>query len=221
MKICVIFRGENIRQGTFGTIDCSLNVSNWNKTIFNDLKDAGHLLDIVFITYPSNILDKLVKLIQPIEVKFCEYISNPYNFNIVGNYINEKGNKYDRYIILRFEFLYKLRITQWPNIWNINSVIFMCPDGNFEKLKWTSDFFFIVDKDHIKNFIKGIKYMLNYPKPIIHTHFISPYFYENNLPCHLMYNYHLPPNNNPIYVWIKCLEIFNEDIVNAINNEIK
>ena len=220
MKISIIFRGDNLRYQDGIALNSCLNVSNWKKTIFDDLREAGHNIDIVFITYPSAILDELTTLIAPSSVILIPNISQSYNFNQVGKYITDNSDNYDRFIILRFDLIYKMRITNWNKWYKDDLVLCLCPDQDNNYRGWVNDFMFIVDKNRIYHFTKGIEFMSNYNGNYKLPHFIGEYFLNNNLEIDKIYNDDLPDHDNPLWIWTKRLIPINKDIIDNINRKI-
>ena len=164
-KLCIIFRGENLRQN----VNTDLNIINWNKTIFDDLKKNKYEYDIVFITYNTLILDNLICKLKPKNVElypqqiYCpeeSYKGQMYHFNKVNDFMLLHKNKYSRFIILRFDIVYNIPITLWNN-WNKNGIILPSKDVSYYTTKLYNDIIFIVDNDYINIFNDAFKYALN------------------------------------------------------------
>lgn len=145
MRICVIFRGENLRQkrGLTSALDC---VDNWKETIF-DVIDC----DVVFFTYKSEILDQLIKKISPIHVCTSGYDSQEGNAEAIIKWMVENKDKYDRFVLLRFDIMYRKRIIEWKQ-WNNKGIILVNKDINYPTLKLYNDIVFIVDSEWVNNF---------------------------------------------------------------------
>ena len=64
MKICIVFRGHNARLSdqTRRYIDILMCWNNIKSTILDDLTRNGYEYDLVFITYPSEIVDLINKI---------------------------------------------------------------------------------------------------------------------------------------------------------------
>lgn len=202
-KYCIIFRGENERNYR-NYVDSRLNVPNWETNIFNDLRNNGIEYDIVFITYESNILESLKTMIPTKEVILCEKkeSSQIKNFHIVDEYMKKK-DKYDRFIILRFDVYYKQKITTWNN-WNQkHSICLPNKDTTWNQTRFYNDLIFIIDSDRLCDFNKAVEYMLysthidNYPSM---PHHIGQYLYMNKIPFHLIYDQLYDGiKNHPLY----------------------
>jgi len=201
MKILYIFRGENLRdkRGPQSALDC---INNWRETLFlNQLE-----YDIAFITYDSPILDKLVNELKPKYVDIREKISQRENMKNVMNFIKENKN-YDRYVILRFDFVYKIKIINWNN-WDKTGIIFTSRDVHWPKLKFIHDILFIVDKHSIDNFV--IAYLAPYRDDGLA---IPHYLIQNNIPFYFIiegyYHMHI---KHPLHV------ILNTEKMPDLNN---
>lgn len=176
MKICIIFRGENVRPN----VKLDKNIENWNSTIFNDLKNNNRITShyIAFITYESDMLDYLISNINPNEVILYPYRNNDdgqsqiHNFDKVNNYIQKNKNAFDRFVILRFDIIYNIPITQW-NCWDSYGIILPSKDITWNSTLLYNDIIFIIDKDY-DIFNEAVKYMMNL----------------NNVPKHLRYSHH-------------------------------
>lgn len=175
MKLCIIFRGETVRPN----VRLDKNIDNWNTTIFNDLKNNNHITSchIAFITYDSNMIEYLKSEINPDEVILYpfqpdNYYGQIYNFDKVNDYIQINKNKFDRFVILRFDIIYNIPITQW-NHWNSCGIILPSKDITWNHTRLYNDLVFIIDKDY-DIFNEAVKYMMNL----------------NNVPKHLRYTFH-------------------------------
>ena len=136
-RLCLIFRGENKRD-YIKSISAIENIINWREMLFDDLKNKNeYAYDIVFVTYDSEILYELKKEIGPTDV----IINNKENssqaslFGTVNEYIQGHKTIYDRFVILRFDIIYKVAITDWPK-WAINSITVPCKDITWNSTKF-------------------------------------------------------------------------------------
>lgn len=160
MKICIIFRGENERE-YIGYINALNHINNWQKYIFSYLC-IEHNYDIVFITYKSNILYELSEKLKPKEVIICEKENSTQvtNMSIVNNYVQSNKDIYDRFIVLRFDIIYKTPITTWK-YWDTIGITVPGKDITWYKTKFCNDIFFIIDRQYITYFNDAINYMLS------------------------------------------------------------
>jgi hypothetical protein len=135
-------------------------------------------------------------------------------FGTVNEYIQRHKTIYDRFVILRFDIIYKVAITDWPK-WAINSITVPCKDITWNSTKFCNDIIFIVDQDYCDIFNKSVEYMINIDNiPISlrmshHTsmpHHIGQYLYLNDLKLDTMYEglYH-GIINHPLYIFQRTL----------------
>lgn len=210
-KICVIFRGENERP----SVNMHLNINNFQKYIFNNLKDNNYIFDIIFITYESILLNNLIEKMQPKQVllykKNCD--TGKYNtgqidnFNEVNNFILKNLNEYDRFVILRFDIVYNIPICNWNN-WYQNGIIIPSKDMSWNQTKFYNDLIFIADKEHIKNFNDAVEYMMKVnilplqiklSDHVAMPHHIGQYLYLNNITFYLMYDEIIDARYHPLH----------------------
>jgi hypothetical protein len=208
MKICIIFRGENVRPN----VHLDKNVENWKTTIFNNIINNNYDPYITFITYDSNMLDYLKKEINPNEVILYPYRNNDdgqsqiYNFEKVNDYIQINKNKFDRFVILRFDIIYNINITRW-NCWTETGIILPSKDITWNSTLLYNDLVFIIDKDY-DIFNEAVKYMMNL----------------NNIPKHMRYSHHdSTPHNIGQYLFLKSYNIilmYNETLDGIYNHPL-
>ena len=198
MKICFLFRGENERNNSRGYMNSCYNIENWSKTLFNDVLAAGHTYDIVFNTYTSNCLEMLTSLVHPTYVELHPSISQTANCKNVAKWLREHADEYDRFIIIRFDILYRIPITQWPQ-WNSTGIILVSRDKHWYDERICADFIFIADKEYVQDLAKGLEYTRR------QAHQVSQYFYRNDIPFQLMYTNYYGLQNHPLYI-VKGLE---------------
>ena len=200
-KICLIFRGQHERYRD-GYMDASDNLDNWNKTIFNPLKKLNIEYDIIFLTYDTYILPGLVSSMKPKKIILyddkCElYKDSGYSqkksFEDSIKIMKENICVYDRYIILRFDLLYRLPITEW-NKWNEKGIILVNKDVYWPVEHLYTDMVFIVDKDSIYKFIFAVEGINNLP------HDIGKNLYEHNIEFHIMYDTIHDVDCHPLYM---------------------
>lgn len=201
MKILIIIRGENQRYrngpgqtGYSGLIKATDCVDNWNITLFNDLKNNGIDYDVIFITYLSPILEELVQKVRPIKVITDGPGMQAGHLKTTANLlIQEKG--YDRVVILRFDFQYRIRITKWPK-WDKTGIILASKDVGWETNKCYHDLVFIADLTHAKQFYDAIHAAMVGEE---YHNMIGSYLYHNKIPFELMYDHGYHMINHPLY----------------------
>jgi hypothetical protein len=169
------------------------NIENWSKTLFEDIVAAGHTYDIVFNTYTSNCLEMLTSLLRPKYVELHPSISQTANCKNVAKWICEHQDEYDRFVIIRFDILYRIPITQWPQ-WNSTGIILVSRDKHWYDERICADFIFIADKEYVQDLAKGLEYTRR------QAHQVSQYFYRNDVPFHLMYSEYYGLQNHPLYM---------------------
>ena len=174
------------------------NIENWSKTLFDDVLAAGHIYDIVFHTYESNCLEMLTSLLLPKYVELHLSISQTANCKNVAKWLREHADEYDRFIIIRFDILYRIPITQWPQ-WNSKGILLVNRDKHWYDERICSDFIFIADKEYVQDLAKGLEYTRR------QAHQVSQYFYRNDIPFQLMYTSYYGLQNHPLYM-VKGLE---------------
>jgi hypothetical protein len=105
MKVCVIFRGDHVREATHVRkyIDILMCWDNLKKTIYDDLTNNGHECDIVFITYCSKIVEDIKNIIAPTHIEIKERINQSENFK---NVLRKVCHLRDRSIWEVFQWIY-------------------------------------------------------------------------------------------------------------------
>ena len=69
--------------------------------------------------------------------------------------INHK-DQYDRFILMRFDYKYRLRITSWPK-WDLSGIFLVNKDSHkWETERFYADMLFIVDKDWVDVFADAL-----------------------------------------------------------------
>jgi len=167
---------------------------NWKKTIYDDLINNGYECDIVFITYPSEILEKIKNIIKPKYIKLNKKTSQTANFANVLTFANNHKNEYDRFVILRCDFRYRFTITKWPK-WNETGMTLVNRDVHWPSQKLYSDIVFIVDVDFVDSFTNAFNSSI-YGDTI---HGLGQFLYNNNIPFHLMYEDYYHMNFHPLH----------------------
>jgi hypothetical protein len=192
MKICIIFRGHNYRLSdkTRRYIDILMCWNNIKSTILEDLTKNGYDYDVNFITYPSEIVGLINKIIQPKNLIQLKCNSQSENMLHIIDFMHNYRNEYDRFIILRCDMMYRRPVTKWPK-WNNNGIILTNRDVHWPTRKLYSDTIFIVDGNMIDIFTESARY--SSVRETAHLHYIGEYLFINNIDFHLMYEnyYHM------------------------------
>jgi len=190
MRVCIVFRGENERNVKDRPVVSSLKekVENWNRALFEPLKEKNIEFNVIFFTYPSDILKELQSLVDPLLCITSEKISQHKNMVDLSYFLETESEDYDRFIICRFDIGYRTCIDEW-NVWDKKGVFVMNRDVNWNKLSYTNDVLFIVDKESIRDFLFVTKENLysevclhevgaNFLKRSKNLHFILEGFYH-------------------------------------------
>lgn len=196
MKICFLFRGDNERHNHRGHMIPMNNIDNWNKTLFEDATSNGYSYDIVFHTYPSNSLEMLTSLLKPKYSEINPCISQTVNLKNVAKWMREHRNEYDRFIIIRFDVLYRISLTKW-RCWDQTGIIIVNRDVHWLDERLCSDFIFICDKESIDNLADGLNYR---KREFTGGHQVMQYFDLYDIPYHLMYTEFYNMYQHPLYV---------------------
>jgi hypothetical protein len=225
MKILIIFRGENERPSHNHSnrkyINALMCWNNWKESIVENLQLNGDICDIAFITYKSELITKIIEVIQPKFIEICEKINQYDNYQHIVKFMKYHKEEYDRFVILRCDIEYKIRITKWPK-WNETGIFIVNRDVHWYNHKLYADIIFIIDTESVDIFTK----VVNNCEKHSPMHVIGKYLYENNIPFHLMYEeyYHMlehplhslaslqehPDLDNPIPgIQIEDVSIFN------------
>lgn len=202
MKILIIFRGENQRYrnapdqpGYSGIINSTDCVDNWNATLFEDLKNNNIDYDVIFITYQSPILDELISRVKPKDVILDGPGNQIGHLTTACKILENQVSLYDKIVILRFDFQYRLKITEWPK-WNCQGNILANRDVGWVNNKCYHDLVFITDVVGASDFIGAVKYATS--TGVYHNQ-IGFYLHQNKLPFEIMYEngYHMI--KHPLY----------------------
>ena len=197
MKVCIIFRGDNVRESHY--TDTNRKYTNilmcWDnlkKTLVDDLINNGHECEIVFISYPSEIIEKIKEVINPKEIVLATQENECKNFRDILTYMSMHGNIYDRFVILRCDFIYRFGITKWPK-WNENGIIIVNKDVHWPTRLLYSGILFIVDTNVLNLFLLAFFNINN------SLHDIGTYLYTNKIPFHLMYDEYYHMDVHPLH----------------------
>lgn len=214
MRVCIIFRGENVRDSTptRNYIDAIMCWDNWKKTIYDDLINNGNECDIAFVTYPSKILQNVKDIINPKYITINNKINQTTNFKDILSFMRNHKNEYDRFVILRCDFRYRFDITKWPK-WDENGIILANRDVHWPSQKLYADTVFIVDSNFVDIFSKAF-YEDIFGDTI---HGLGRFLYNNNISFSLMYEDYYHMNIHPLHA-LASLE--NEHDINNLKNII-
>ena len=210
MKVLFIFRGENQRRrngpgqtGYDGIINATDCVANWKATLFDDLRSNNIDYDVAFITYPSPILGELVEKVRPIKVITNGPVQQIGHLTTACQIAEQEKQHYDRVVILRFDFQYRLPITKWPK-WDSKGIILANKDVYWNQNKCYHDIVFITDTSCLEVFIEAVK---NSMVDGMYRNKIGQYMYHHKVPFNLMYEdgYHMI--GHPLY----ALKHFEKD----------
>lgn len=195
MRILIIFRGWNVRVRD-GVPQNALNcVDNWNNAIFNNLKDNNIDYDIAFFTYTTPTLDELVNKMKPVKVVKEGYTDQYGCLEAATQYMLDHKEAYDRVLLLRFDFKYRIRVTQWKK-WDEKGIILVNRDVHWlmPSRRYGADIVFIVDQDSIETFYKAIRH----PRRL-HAHTVATYLDAHKIPFHFMYDTYHHMTTNPLH----------------------
>jgi len=199
MKICIIFRGHNYRLSdqTRRYIDILMCWNNLKSTILEDLIKNGYEYDVNFVTYPSEIIGLINKIIQPKHLIQLQCNSQGENMLHIIDFMHNYRNEYDRFVILRCDMMYRTPVTKWPK-WNNNGIILTNKDVHWPTRKLYSDTIFIVDGNMIDIFTESVRYSNS--RETAHLHYIGEYLFINNIDFHLMYENYYHMIDHPLQV---------------------
>ena len=215
MRVCIIFRGDNVRE-TYNDrnyINILMSWENINLAIIKDLINNGHSCDIAFITYYSAIIEEIKNKFKPKYMILNERFNQILNFKNILSFMHEHKNEYDRFIILRCDLRYRLRITKWPK-WQEKGIILENRDVHWPKSKLCADLIFIVDVPELELFSDAIENNSNSND----LHEVSQYLYNHSFPFHFMYDGYYHMDNHPLHT-LASIEQENPDLDNPLQIE--
>ena len=189
MTICFIFRGDIFRNDRPPLTQEV--IQNWHETIFAHLDPS--LYKVTFITYESPLLNQLSKILNANEVIIKPKISQLQNMNDVGDYMIKNKTNYSRFVILRFDILYRIPIVSW-NKWNESGIILVSPVVHYYDERFVADWVFIIDSYRVEPFAKALSLCTRQP------HEVTIYLTTQFIPFHLMYDDYYPNETHPLYV---------------------
>lgn len=120
--------------------------------------------------------------------------------------MQQHKHEYDRFLLLRFDIMYKLRIFDWPK-WNEKGIILVNRDVHYPSSKLYADMTFIVDNDHVDTFSSAFH---NEHDPVC-LHHIGRELERHAIPFHLMYKEYYAGNEHALHVWYPIDPIPNLD----------
>jgi hypothetical protein len=216
MKICIIFRGEHIRNNDLKNkgrnyVDILLCWNNLKYSIYNDIINNNNECDIALITYDSYMIEQIKNIINPKYIVLNTQINQTTNFNNVITFIDNHKNNYDRFVIIRCDIIYRIPITKWNN-WDKTGIILVNKDVHWPKQKLYSDILFIVDSNYIDIF-KNAYYLSIVGTD--HIHKLGYYLYINNISFYLIYDDYYHNGFHPLF---SMLSIHHDNI--DLNNSL-
>ena len=213
MRVCIIFRGENVRENHRDTnrkyIDILMCWNNIQKTMIDDLRNQGHSFDIAFVTYQSVILEEIKNTISPPHLLLHEQINQSTNFQNVVSFMRDHQSEYDRFVILRCDFRYRFPITQWPK-WQENGIFLVNKDVHWPRDKLYSDILFMVDSPEFGVFSTAFEGSRGET-----IHGLGQYLYNHHHSFHLLYDGYYHMDNHPLFS-LASLELEEPDLNNPL-----
>lgn len=206
MRYLFIFRGDNEREQLNDRRYTNILIAweNIKETLINDTINNGHTYDIAFITYKSNICDKIVKVINPKYFIIKEKLTQYDNAKDVLTFIKEKKNDYDRFFIFRCDMAYKYHLSKWPML-EQKGIFLLARDINWPSLKFCMDFFIIVDNEYIVSLYDSV-FNIRIMLPTLHG--LGTVLYEKNIPHIYLYDdYYHGHSKNPLISWLVCNDL--------------
>lgn len=174
------------------------NLENWQKYLFQPLVSSGHTFDVVLATYETQIVELLAQMLHAKETLLKPQVSQVENMKTVVNYMKDHKDEYDRFIILRFDILYKIMIDKWPT-WNEFGLHLVNRDKHWVREHLYEDFVFLVDSPWVDLFHTAVHQL----GPGRLPHDCGRYFYENDIPILLMYESFHPNHANPLHAFAR------------------
>jgi len=104
-------------------------------------------------------------------------------------------NNYDRFVILRCDFTYRIPIILWPK-WNNTGIIVVNRDVHWPSKKLYADVLFICDSSSIYNFENAVLSIKDHKT----LHELPKYLYDNNIQFTLMYDEYYHMNAHPLHI---------------------
>lgn len=192
-RYCIVFRGENVRNA-HGQVDAIDHIANWKQSIFDVIK-----CDCVFITYPSESLPKLIDTLHPIYVQTSGYNDQVTNMYAAMEWVMKNKEKYDRFMFLRFDIVYRLCIDQWPK-WKENGIILFSKDQHYYSIfrfhHFYRDELFIVDSKYLQPFYESV-----YNPEFFSLHHVGRDLEKYDIPLYVMYDDNIyNQKHNPLFV---------------------
>lgn len=181
MKYLFIYRDDNMIPEENGRtyMDLLLNWENHTKVFYEDTISQGHSFDIALVTYHSPILKKIIDIIKPKILILNNKINQIENFKNVIELMKEKQEKYDRFIITKCDFSYKLPLSKWPKI-EKRGIFFINKDAHWLSHHFYSDSIFIFDNLFIDIVDVYFKKMINTQRFSGSLHGFTKAVYENH-----------------------------------------
>jgi hypothetical protein len=202
MRVLFIFVGENQRYrnapnqpGYAGIINSTDCIDNWKAALFDDLKSNNIGYDVIFKTYQSPILEELNRRIAPIKVITDGAPRQVGHLKTAAKLLLQEKNNYDRFIITRFDFQYRIKITKWPK-WDHKGIILVSRDVGWDTNKCYHDIMFITDSCDVEKLHDAIEDATTCGE---YNNKIGSYLYHNKIPFEVMYEHGYHILNHPLY----------------------
>ena len=93
----------------------------------------------------------LIEKMSPVHVCTSGYHCQDTNVLAAVNWMTENIKRYDRFVLLRFDFMYRLRINEWPH-WDKNGITLTSKDVSYPMLHFYHDMVFIIDAGWVNHF---------------------------------------------------------------------
>lgn len=213
MKVALIFRGDVVRTGPANRnrmyVDALMCWDNWKKTLVEDLLGRGHTCETAFITYENEILIKIKEMINPKYIELHEKKTQRENFRNVIQFMKKHNAEYDRFIILRCDFRYRIPITSLQK-WNETGIFLVNKDVHWPSQKLYSDAIFMVDASHVDLFQIAFKYDTR-GRDYDDMHGLGSCLYENDISFHIIYDDYYHMTEHPMYA-IASIETKEPDL---------
>jgi hypothetical protein len=186
MHIAVLLRGRSFYHTNFYHTDFSESCDNINEMILEPLRKDGHTVDVFCCTYISHKLEHVINFYKPVKTiavndEDLESV-NSWNrqmiFSIEGirllkAYESTNNIRYDYFINLRFDILFKTPISEQNIDLKKFNIMFKHTSGNCDDNYW------IIGREYFNLFEESLIKMLNKKDAI--THELNHYIGESNI----------------------------------------
>ena len=201
MRVALILRGEHSRAAAKSSRNQPSRQAtsvldiwpNIQKTIIQPLLATDNTCDTYFVTYDSNMVDKIREVCQPKRIDIHPKVSQIENFAFVVDLMQRTRDQYDRFIVARCDIRYRLRINDWPN-WGRHGIILVGRDRCWPSKRLYDDHLFIVDSNSVDVFQQAFRFR-QWPEEDLHG--MGRYLYLHYHQFHLMYDEYYSCFNAP------------------------